>query len=163
MKKKQINTGVADMLLVELLDGAYMVNINTHSFVGLHYMLYEDGVNTPYKERLPDGNWSILCRADEVTEEQANELCHVYETILIGDVYYDYLDNRWTSFDSLESLDSLYEANEVYFKNKYGNEPVCKCNCSMCIDEWHRYHDKWKKEQYNVWDKSRTYILIKRK
>lgn len=175
MKKKQINTGKAEILLVELPEGVHSINVVTKTdnpgILKTDHLIFSihdgDGFDYYDSQSLPEGNWSILSRADEVTEEQAEQIVEFgdqepgndryilkwrdYELSKDGVTcdFYDY------SFDTaLESLDSLYEANDVYWDNPLGLGARQYTQARF---------DLWKAYERNVWDKSRTYILINHK
>jgi len=153
MKQKQINTGVAEILLVELPEGKVSPTVATNIINdGCYTLITENkhGVKTFHK--LPEGNWSILSHADEVTEGVAKGIVRMPNDN--GD-FFDYVydpDDSYSQIESaLESLDSLYEANDVYWENPY-RDPGLMPSAEL---------DAYRKAQQNVWDKSRTVILIK--
>src|SRR5690625_3006252 len=81
MTPKIIELKQAPVVLVELPKGAYYENL---CFLppapGINYFLYENGVNTPYKEIVPgiDKIWTKLGYLSDLTEDQFAECVDKY-------------------------------------------------------------------------------------
>lgn len=89
------------------------LNIQVNSFTDI----------TIYKYNIPPGNWQLLGKLNEITEDVANELVdNPNENGDYCDYVYDPDESYWQTETAKESLLSLVEAN-VKMKNKYGNEP----------------------------------------
>lgn len=145
---KQINTGVAELLLVKVPDDAqgfricngpnywisYMHSIQLHEHIN-HYMGELELVE------IPKGNYELLGIAHELTEK-------VWATIVehtgfhMGlPTYKDYgtTDLPYYGTSATESGLSLLRANEVFNKNPYGIDPyglvspVCGETCSCVV------------------------------
>lgn len=146
MRTKQINTGKAEILLVELPEGASNPILKPNSCE----IWYSNSLGGYGFSKVLEGNWSILSRADEVTEEQAEKIVEDY-----GDGYFPYPNEESTPCDTpLESLEYLLESNDVYWDNPLGLGARQYTQARF---------DLWKAYERNVWKKSRTYILIKHK
>ena len=191
MKQKTITTGVCELLLVELPEGAKNIRIETNQLI-IPYpkmILYEIPATEEsyeYEETegfdLPQGNWKLLGRLPDITEEQASKV--VVKSIHTG-LYAHYVNgipvNTYCYKESLDSLYSLIQANEVYFENKETNPQ--KYNEALesegIINGWEkkRYNELrqnlakiptfkqqmkiWHEAQSKVWDKERTYLFKK--
>lgn len=190
MKQKTIKIDKATLLAVELPEGAYCPNIcQLPPSIGVNYFLYENGVNTPYKESLdiPKGNWQLLGRVPDIMEEQWGGI--------VEDASYKYpyeFTRKYENYDegdfdfncSSESALSLLRANEIYFENKYGDrrppnlpidaDPYTSKEGYIKFREerkhlphgdlmvsYEAYCMAWQEAQSKVWDKERTYLFIK--
>ncbi len=159
MKQKTITTDKATILLVELPLGSKNIRIDTNQAVipygkEVNYEVPATKESYGYEETegfaLPEGNWQLLGRLPDITEEQAEKI--------VPDGYHKHIraDARWywaLLFDFLKD-------NEVCFENPFGDEPkkhtVLNRGVVTTI-EW----DKWQEAQSKVWDKERTYLFIK--
>lgn len=155
IKAKTITTDKSTVLVVEIPEGAYYPNIcQLPPIIGVNYFLYENGVNTPYKEPLdiPKGNWQLLGRMPDTTEDQAGKIVDEDNDYGIT-LYQNYTTTSMRYFDeqisAIESLYSLLQANEVCFENREL--------------KWKTFdtEEKYKQAQSKVWDKERCYIFIK--
>lgn len=154
MKQKTITTDKATLLVVEVPEGAHSVRVCKHIRDGIHYLLYDGGINTAYKEYLPDGNWQLIGRIPDITEEQAERI--VSSRIKGGGLisypkqkcFKDYKNGGYPKgLTSLYSLKTLLQANEVYFENP--------------IPPFIERLEDFKEAQSKVWDKERTYLFKK--
>ena len=116
MKTKQIKTEVADILLVELPEGSKDAIVMSNNKLGF----YRNGISM--MPTLPLGNWKLISRADQVTEEQATMLFKEVHHYISGDRIFEdftyYTDKPRTTDRvfkiALESIDSLYEVEKIY-------------------------------------------------
>lgn len=166
MKKKTITTNKATLLVVEMPEGAKPHNSYCDAIL---YTLPTGYVETEYPVE-SDGSWEwqLLGRLPDITEEQSDKLVerHYMDGCRSYDIYRDYRlnseDGRWID-NSLESLSSLLQANEVYFEyDPYDcSNYFCEggkidvgygdfMTCSYCEEA-----------QSKVWDKERCYLFIK--
>lgn len=191
MKQKTIKNDKGNILVVELPDGAKNIRIETNQLI-IPYpkmILYEIPATEEsygYEETegfdFPEGNWQLLGRLPEITEEQSDKV--VGKSIHTG-LYAHYVNgipvNTYCYKESLDSLYSLIQANEVYFENKETNPQ--KYNEALesegIINGWEkkRYNELrqnlakiptfkqqmkiWQEAQSKVWDKERCYLFIK--
>lgn len=164
MKQKTITTDKATLLVVELPEGAKFIRIETNQAVvpygqEVNYEVPATKESYGYEETevfaLPEGNWQLLSRLPDITEEQADKV--IDKSIHTG-LYAHYVKdipvNTYCYKESSDSLYSLLQANEVYFENpvKFFNNKEIEANGSLL--DWHEAQSK-------VWDKERTYILTK--
>lgn len=166
MKNKTIVTDKSTLLVVELPQGAYYPNIcQLPPYIGVNYFLYENGVNTPYKEPLdiPKGNWQLLSRLPDITGEQASKVvdshyvCEPWEQQGVWS-YKDYCSENTYVWEIYKSLYSLLQVNEVYFENSLGDfDSFDKLVFNHSKDRLR----EWQEAQSKVWDKERCYLLIK--
>lgn len=152
MKTKQLSTGIATLLLIELPEGsenAIGIGFNEHGTLEF-YTPQPDAppmLQALYKLNV-GSNWQLLCKADEVTEGIAREFVR---KVTLG-YYFDYMKpNRRHDYMCAtpgESWNSLLQANEVWFENPYKQ-----------IDK--KYFNKvhFENTQQNVWEINRTYIF----
>lgn len=157
LKTKTITTDKATVLVVELPEGAYYPNIcQLPPSIGVNYFLYENGVNTPYKESLdiPKGNWQLIGRMPDITEEQAHSIVDKEFNEMTDEWFYrNYSQDYDYNYTVGESLYSLLQANEVYFENrKPWEKDVLQRNIDNMLD---------KESQSKVFDKERTFLFIK--
>lgn len=175
MKQKTITTDKATLLVVEMREGITEIG-NTDKRISIpdrkggHHFVY--------------GNWQLLGRLPEITEEQADKVVDEY-TYNTGEIdgYYDYENDTQTDCP-IESLNSLMYTNEVYFENKYGDErpPNLPVDAdpytskkgyikfreerkhlppSDLMVSYEAYCMSWQESQSKVWDKERTFLFIK--
>ena len=187
MKTKTITIPSCTLLVAELPEGAInpVISMGYLIFREPNYsnwMTEEDMMNPikmieweekhdpkdDYKDaipvRVPDGEWKLINRLPEVTEDQAFEIVDHYEVShnLVLTVTYafkdyvngiecDYLDEYL--FDNpTESLDSLLESNGSHFESPVGDEPDYGTADTSQIQNWF-------KAQEQVWDRNRMYIF----
>lgn len=62
---------------------------------------------------LPSGNWQILGRANEITEEQAKEIVKCTGKTIYKDYANSYMGLSMSVFTALESFQSLLTANNI--------------------------------------------------
>lgn len=148
MKTKTITTSSCTLLVCELdkftdvdcpieIHGNKLVSSQSKGLV----------INTT---KLPEGNWQLLGRLPEITEDQAGKIVDSVAYDESRTLYSNYVNKRWTAF-ALNSIFSLLQANEVYFEN-----PI------VIIDGTIKENNiTWLKAQGKVWDKERTYLFIK--
>lgn len=152
LKTKIIKTDKATLLVVELPEMVKYAVVTTFNRIGFYL---PNGIIS--YEMLPEGNWQLLGRLPEITEEQADQVVDEY-TYNTGEIdgYYDYENGTQTDCPT-ESLNSLMYTNEVYFENPLGEKPV------ESEFYWGFLHDleKWQEAQSKVWDKERTFLFIK--
>lgn len=141
MKQQTIETGVCTLLLVELPEGVAISGISLGVGVADYAIQYDNGTFEPF---LPDGNWLLIGRLPEFTEEQCSKLIYHDEDFKS---YEYYIDTVPFMFDNpLIALQSLLEANGVVFENPISNDDRLR------FTEWLEY-------QRNLWNRNRTYIF----
>lgn len=151
MKQKTITTDKATLLLVELPEGITEVT------------------NTGKRLAIPDrkgghhffkGNWQILGRLPDITEEQASQL---FGRNIIFKLYqYDIDTFPYMFTTGLEAFNGLLEANGIMFENPLGKIHPHHPNytgIAESIDGYLDRSDEWKEAQQKVWDRNRTYIF----
>lgn len=160
MKTKQINTGIANLLLIELPEGsenAIGIGFNEHGTLEF-YTPQPDAppmLQALYKLNV-GSNWQLLCKAGEVTEGIAREFVR---KVTLG-YYFDYMKpNRRHDYMCAtpgESWNSLLQANDILF-----NSPNKPANLLYQEDPfmYDRLLRAWERLQANVWDINRTYIF----
>lgn len=163
MKQKTINTDKSTLLVVEIPE---------------YYRVYHRANGTIFcsnvrnKNAKPvwdsfEGNWQLLGRLPDITEEQASKIVdreskptYTYEMEYPEYVcdewwYRDYQctdeDYMFSNYTAVESLYSFLQSNEVWFEN-----PV-----DMDIECDHISYKAWQEVQSKVWDKEQTYLFIK--
>ena len=106
MKQKTIKTDKATVLVVEFPEEA--INVYIHQ----EFIQYESfGL---HKFILPEGNWQLIGRLPDITEEQAGKVVDEY-TYNTGEIdgYFSYENDGQTDCP-IESLESLLYVNKVY-------------------------------------------------
>lgn len=121
---KEVTTNNQTILLVEVPED--VTGFNLHHNI-LLYPLGNDDVDGI---RLPIGQYQILGKSTELSEEQMKEIC---ATRFNGANYHDYLkENVW--FKTVqESYLSLLEDNGIVDRVNY-KKPICDCN-GKCTEE----------------------------
>lgn len=108
MKSKTIETGVCTLLVVEVPEGAFNItdgeSISFDCVIGgsVHHSI----------PTLPLGNWQILCKVSEVTDDFAKMIVKVGRENFES---WDYEDDFWggIGFSPEESFQSLLRANGI--------------------------------------------------
>lgn len=157
MKTITILSGRA--MIVELPEGA---SDTTYPKIGIADLYFQkEGKHIPEESYIsvpiPEGNWQIVGRLSEITEEQAEQLVEPN-----GNGDYRNYEGAWGGFaTAIQSLESAIRAEGWMFENPYGEtEPA-----PLLIDseEEHRKFilDKlrWMAAQSRVLDKSRCLLL----
>ena len=127
LKTKTITTDKATLLVCELPKGITEVT-NTGKRLAIpdrkggHHFVY--------------GNWQLIGRLPDITEEQAKLILPDYHTERLY---------------ATESIYDLLKANEVYFENPY-RDPGLIPSAELNV---------YRKAQQNVFDINRTYLYIK--
>lgn len=166
MRKKQINTGKSEILLVELPDGGYNVQLHSQDSTIIIWES-EDSIDGHW-DTIPEGNWSILSRADEVTNgDLGGVVKSIPHHIGFHRVYKDYKgkytfpSESYVFENQVESLDSLYASEQVYWENPVKHPK--QMYMTPASFSWYKSQvERHEQAQQKVWDKSRTYILIKK-
>lgn len=106
-----------------------------------------------------EGNWQLLGRMPEITEEQSSK---VVPTMPIQK------GKTKRYITAKEAVHSLLQANEVYFENEYGKEKPTQIAYIGNVLEVEAksalvlHKMKWQEAQSKVWDKERTFLFIKK-
>jgi hypothetical protein len=120
---KEIQTNGITILLVEVPEDATYFNLH-HNI--LLYPLGNDDVDGI---RLPIGQYQILGKSTELSEEQMKEICDKWK---YG--WNNYLYPDTTYYPTVqESYLSLLEANGIVDRVNY-DKPICDCN-GKCTEE----------------------------
>lgn len=175
MKTKTIKlTDGRELYISELPEGVYNVDIvgtSDNPILSLDHVIYgcNDDGNCYYDAfSLPDGNWQLLGKLPDISEEQASTIVEYFTTDEdFGKevVFRDYLEKTFHG-TALESLDSLLEANGVLFENPLGEKPK-QINASIGGLSHKRYEynkkklNDWEDAQEKVFDKERTFLFLK--
>lgn len=165
LKTKTITTDKATLLVLELdkfTDVDCLIEIHGNKLVSSQSKGLV--INTT---KLPEGNWQLLGRLPDITEEQADNIVEEASirpivSLITGrelggwynpDGYKDYTETNISLNTCLQSLHSLLQANEIYFENR---KPWKKDVLQRTIDNMLD-----KEAQSKVFDKERTYLFIK--
>ena len=150
MKQKTITTDKATLLVVEMPEGITEIG-NTDKRISIpdrkggHHFVY--------------GNWQLLGRLPDITEDRLMLILPIHRHSIIGDVYKDFTTGKYDAFDLNESLHSLLQTNEVYFDA--GNTYIPHELGSMsATDHLERTLDVLDIKS-KVWNKERTFLFIK--
>jgi len=167
---KEIQTNGITILLVEVPEDA--TDFNLHHNI-LLYPLGNDDVDGI---RLPIGQYQILGKSTELSEEQMKEICEYKEIdsydcdgMVWYDIYRNYAldDSYWLNscdqfFTVQESYLSLLEANGIVDRNNLANHDTTTILGSSpsgiyyeVLDE---LRDKWQESQSKV----KHYLVLKR-
>jgi len=161
LKTKQIQTGKATILAVELPKGVKEVKIS-----GLNWLCEpSDDIGWYPFLKLPQGNWKPLWFADQLSEM---ELIDVVDER--GGVYFDYENNqhipydfnKWVYFffNRLDSFSSLLKANGVVVVNPYEKPDCDNCICDgMFIHECMEELNLYQQAESQLWEN--VFILVK--
>lgn len=123
------------------------------------YLSYFTGVDT-HRAYLPDGNWQLIGRLSEVTEEQAAGLVYKHEWSDGYRMYKDYEDKLPKDFyhnriTAVESLHSAIKAAGLFMENPYGE------TIPMAFEEDCLERQLWRKAQQRTICPERTVLLRK--
>lgn len=173
MKQKIIKTDKATVLVVEVSEVTRNVVLFGDDEIGY----YADGINKYTK--LPKGNWQLLGRLPEMTQEQSFSIVDSYEVshnidLTVTLAFKDYVNgiecddpencdcDYWDEypFDSpLDSLSSLLQANGFLFDagNTYIPYELGSMSATEHLERTLDVLDRKSK----VWDKERCYLFIK--
>ena len=128
MKTKQIQTGKATILVVDLPKGAK--SFSNLVCGQLAYWLNDN----PKFYKLPEGNWKLLGFADQLTEEQLDNV--------VSDLF---LTNN-----SVEQLKLLLKVNGIVTVNPYENiDPKIKFNHNDMVEN--ELSMKYKQAESELW------------
>lgn len=180
MKQKTIRTDKATVLVVELPEGAInpvvsmgyiTARVPNHSYGIPTHDIWDYKKNEEYMAKYDpskeyddwaknlhvEGNWQLLGRLPEVTEEQWKQVVEEWRMPFPDgrcDVFYkDYVEDVFTEDLPSESALTLLQANEVYFENRNPWEKdVLQRNIDNMLD---------KESQSKVWDKERCFLFLK--
>ena len=170
MKTNIIQTGACTLFFAELPEGA--INIQPYmGYITARVPNYDNWATdeiianpikcaeyvenhkpeNDYKDfalKLPDGEWKLLCKADEVTEEISEWVVkrETFERCLSDLFFRSYTKDRHHCESALQSYESLLEANGIYFDN-----PL---EINMMDGVYEMYQSK-------VFNKQNTYIFKK--
>lgn len=126
METKLLNTGITDLLIVDLLESAHPINVG-HNTEG-YFLWYKHGHST-YQKRIPIPNpegykYTVLGRALDIDEELCQDILprkSPYSGLIIFK-YLDYESPKAFRLDTAtESFHSLLKANGILLENPYGN------------------------------------------
>lgn len=177
IKAKKIKTDKATLLVVEMPEGYEDVRVYNEEWIGREMVpvkdqaiIYECNNDTEFVN-LPEGDWQLLGRMTDMTEEQVETIvdksdrhtdCRLFIDYTANSTRYAYLLDSAT-----KSLYSLLQSNEVYFENKYGKEKPTQIAYIGNVLEMEAksalmlHQMKWQNAQSKVWDKERTFLFIK--
>ncbi|MGJ1424536.1 hypothetical protein ACR79B_11125 [Sphingobacterium spiritivorum] len=147
MKQKQITTGKATIVVVDMPEGAIKINV----VEGCYGNEYKDKIVYNLKEYtenqilnhieqidLPQGHWKLLSQFSQLTDDQWKDIVDMDKT------YYSTLTKNWSPSPTESGL-SLLRANGVLLKNPVtvdltGNNEL---NCDYA--EWQSFESQiWK-------------------
>lgn len=127
MKPIEITYTPTPFLIVIVPEGAKKVELRLMDHFWL--IVWDEFGAHPIKSiPLPPGHYGTPFLVSEATEEQVNKLVEFVDCNANGASYRNYAkESRYShlNFTALESLHSILEKENIYFKNKYGEkEPV---------------------------------------
>lgn len=146
---KQINTGVAELLLLLLPEGVTECQPRWIEGKDVLQQLRIAVYGSTIDIELPDGNWEELGVAHELTEEVWDSVLPSYS---IQDEF-DYMryDNLEFCETATESGLSLLRANECYAVNPYGrDEPEGIKHIGVFAQLMRQKHKLWNEAQQNT-------------
>lgn len=115
-----------------------------------------------------DEDWQLLGRILDITEDQSELIVESWIMPFpnggTNEYYKDYVEGIFTKDFAIDSLYSLLKANEIYFENPLGKPPTredLKGKPPEAHAEIRETMRKWHEAQSKVWDRDRTYLLIK--
>jgi hypothetical protein len=153
LKTKQINTGKATILTVELPKGVSNLRIDKFPRAGNWLTDCDSKELNAWKVNLPQGNWKSPGFADQITEEQAMEV-----------VEHNIFDSDYKC--ATDKLNSLLKANAVVTVNPYGSEPPHNYGLLHLYPTGDELMDlsfqdalRWQTAQSQLWEN--VYILVK--
>lgn len=171
MKQKTLTTDKATLLVVEMPRGVKNVRVNNARGI----FGYTDKINIVRWEALEFGNWQLLGRLPDITEEGISKVADsiTFEDEEFGNYtkYRNYaaktISPHGKLFEPISAIDAFYtllQASEVYFENTLGKlHPThpAYTGQGITVEEWLEKCKKWQEAQSKVWDKERTYLFIK--
>ena len=118
----QVNTGKADLLFVKVPEDAHDFQIDHNKNIECDQLYYRaifmNLPNIGTTRSLPPGKWKIIGLANEITEEQCEDLVESETDIWLQKMTYKcYTKNDAAYLSAKESFESLMEANEIYSVN----------------------------------------------
>jgi len=167
LKTKQINTGKATILAVELPKGVSNLRIDKFPRAGNWLTDCDSKELNAWKVNLPQGNWKSPGFADQITEEQAMEVVDGSFCTTNGCVLYeDYENENDIHLTALDSFNSLLKTNGVVTVNPYGSEPPHNYGLLHLYPTRDELMDlsfqdalRWQTAQSQLWEN--VYILVK--
>lgn len=148
MKVKHIITAIAEIFVVEVPVGSRNISINNARGM----FKYTDKINIVRWESLPFGNWGIIGKMNDLTEDQAAE---IVEYSGKHKMFKDYKSNKKHKVNvyslnwAINSFDRLLEVNGIIFKNpNYDPELTTESGAGI---------------ESKLWDIDRMYIFKKLK
>lgn len=150
MKTKLISALKKELLIIELPEGTDMKDpIQILKNKGNHLVYSKHNGHIISRNKLPDGEWNLLGKPDEIKEEDVSEF--VKQSIFTS-LYGHYVSgidvNTYCYKTALDSFNSALES-EIFWVNPLANEihaPDIK---------------EWKEAQEKTFDKKRTLIFVK--
>ena len=165
MKTKIISTLKKELLIIELPEGTDMKDpIQILKNKGNHLVYSKHNGHIISRNKLPDGEWTLLGSPDEIKEDDAREL--VESPIdKWGDDKFRFLDYRYDGcydlFTATESLLSALES-EIYWENPLGDRMPIFVEASPSAFKFvEKEKERWKEAQEKTFDKNRTLIFVK--
>lgn len=163
LKTKTITTDKDTLLVVEMPeDNIFSAEKQIQAFIDSQNWI----ISLLSRDSDSNCKLKLLGRLPDITEEQWKGVVDDYDN-----GYFYYPDGYKDTCDTAtESGLSLIQANEVYFENPLGEEPVIEeyfCGKKdfddSDIEIFKNIHQQWVKAQKQVWDKARTHLFIKKK
>lgn len=169
---------IPGVIVVELPPAADNPRVFDEEFTGKHVvpvdkqaLLFDirysgsDGSETDFIN-LPPGNWQLIGRLSEATEEQATGLVYKHEWSDGYYLYKDYEDKLPKDFyhnriTALESLHSAIKAAGLFTENPYGKELHDAYKPKFEHQIKGSRHEKWHEAQQRTICPERTVVLSK--
>ena len=151
MKTKIISTLKKELLIIELPEGTDMKDpIQILKNKGNHLVYSKHNGHIISRNKLPDGEWTLLGKLDEIREEDAEELVEPFDFSYYVD--YNHPSRGAYTITATESLLSALES-EIYW-----NVNPIDIKGQTFSNE---HENKWQQAQEKTFDKNRTLILVK--
>lgn len=169
MKQNSFTLNNKELLLVELPEGAKDIDIHYNSDLKIHQLFWRAefmGMKDVGALRdLPDGEWKLIGKLPEVTEEQYHELVHffIYEDeIAKENIYRDYSELGF--YDTAkESFFSALTASGIFFKNPLPDPELTmrQGNGSVYYGASDEEFEEYAKMEEKVFNIQNTYLFEK--
>ena len=157
---KEIQTNGTTILLVEVPEDAIDFTIDKHR-MQLTATLITEGSDADYFYKIPQGNYQIIGKSNELSKEQMEVICeHGYCSTNGIVLFNDYL-NEDNTFDNItESYLSLLEANGVVDRNQI--EKPDESEILEDCEDWIYARAKYKSllEQWNEFESKVKHYLV---
>jgi len=168
---KEITTNGIAILLVEVPEDVKAWSLKHHMDGTLRSLRVSDNESNYELCVLPSGQYQILGKSTELSEEQMKEIC----ASIFGKYYFDYMNPEnnnyapgFTLYTVQESYLSMLEANGILDRNPYGDKPkryiaffhpgFMTDNDFERLEEYDIQLSKWQESQSKV----KHYLVLKR-